>query len=121
MCVCVFVCVISNQSTSKKSHCVSDLSSKLDALLHKTQTKVFLVLRLNMCRSILSLSKIAHQMGCDQPFRQRNMATERTGEMGVRGDGEVGDKILKNGGSNIGDLNKIRGLATLCQLCKKRF
>ena len=33
---CVSVCVISNQSTSKKPHYVSDLS-KLDALLHKTQ------------------------------------------------------------------------------------
>ena len=32
--LCVFVCVISNQSTSKKTHYVSDLS-KLDALLHK--------------------------------------------------------------------------------------
>ena len=119
MCVCVFVCVISNQNTSKKPHYVSDLS-KLDALLHKTQTNVLLVLRLNICRSIL-LSKIAHQMWCDQPFSQRNMTTERTGEVGVGGDREVGDKILKRGGSNIGDLNKIRGLAPLCQLCKKRF
>ena len=46
--LCVFVCVcvreISNQSTSKKPHYVSDLS-KLDALLHKTQIKVLLVLR----------------------------------------------------------------------------
>ena len=41
---CVYACVISNQSTSKKPHYVSDLS-KLDALLHKTCSKVDLVLR----------------------------------------------------------------------------
>ena len=35
--LCVYVCVISNQSTSKKPHYVLDLS-KLDALLHKTHS-----------------------------------------------------------------------------------
>ena len=40
--ISVFVCVISNQSTSKKPH-VSDLS-KPDVLLHKTNNKVLLVL-----------------------------------------------------------------------------
>ena len=39
---CVSLCVISNQSTSKKPHCVLDFS-KLDALLHKTLIK-FLML-----------------------------------------------------------------------------
>ena len=38
-------------------------------------------------------------MWCDQPFSQRNMTTERTGEVGVGGDREVGDKILKRGGA----------------------
>ena len=42
-CVSFRVCVISNQSTSKKTY-VSDLS-KLDTLLHKTHRKVLLVLR----------------------------------------------------------------------------
>ena len=42
-CVCVYVCVISNESTSKKPY-VLDLS-KLDALLHKTHINVVLVLR----------------------------------------------------------------------------
>ena len=42
--VCVFVCVISNKSTSKKPHYFSDLS-KLDSLLHKTHIKVLLVLK----------------------------------------------------------------------------
>ena len=36
LCAFVCVCVISNQSTSKKPHFVSDLS-KLDALLHTKQ------------------------------------------------------------------------------------
>ena len=38
------LCVISNQSASKKPHCMSDLS-KLDTLLHKTHIKALLVLR----------------------------------------------------------------------------
>ena len=42
-----------------------------------------------MCRSILSLSKIAHQMWRDHPFGQRNMTTERTMGVGVGGDREV--------------------------------
>ena len=42
-----FVCVISNKSTSKKLHYMSDLS-KLDALLHKTHSKILLVPRLNI-------------------------------------------------------------------------
>ena len=37
--IVLFVCVISNQNTSKKPHYVSDLS-KLDTLLHKTNMKV---------------------------------------------------------------------------------
>ena len=53
----LYMCVISNQSTSKKPHHVSDLS-KLDTLLHKTRFKV---LKLDMCTSMISLSKIAHQ------------------------------------------------------------
>ena len=40
-CAVLWMCVISNQSTSKKPH-VSDLS-KRDVLLHKTHIKVLLV------------------------------------------------------------------------------
>ena len=36
--------------------------NKPDALLHKTHSKMFLVLRLIMCRSVTSLSKITHQV-----------------------------------------------------------
>ena len=51
------------------------------------------VLRLDMCRSILSLSKVVHQMWHDHPFSQRNRKTEWT--MGVEdgGDREVLVKI----------------------------
>ena len=58
--VCVCVCVISNQSTSKNH--MSDLG-KLDTMLHKTHIKV-----LDMCRSIISLSKMANQMWSDLPL-----------------------------------------------------
>ena len=57
-----------------------------------TSTKVP---RLDMCRSILSLSKIAHQMWCDYSFSQRNRTTERTVGVEVRGDREVGERRLE--------------------------
>ena len=41
VCLCVFVCVISNQSSSEKLH-VSDLS-KIDSLLNQTHIKVVLI------------------------------------------------------------------------------
>ena len=95
--VCVFV--ISNQSTSKKPH-VPDLSKLDDTLLHKTHIKVLLFLRymLGMCRSILSLSKIAHQLWRDLPFSQRNKTTERTIGVEIRGDREMGKRIFEKGG-----------------------
>ena len=62
VCLCVFVCVISNQSSSEKLH-VSDLS-KIDSLLNQTHQgrSDTEVPRLDMCRFIISLSKIAHQL-----------------------------------------------------------
>ena len=45
-----------------------------------------------MCRSILSLSKIAHQIKSDHPFSQRNRTTERAVRVGVGGDREAGRK-----------------------------
>ena len=50
--------------------------------------------RLDMCRSILSLRKIAHQMWRDHPFSKRNRTTERTVGVRVRGDREVGEREL---------------------------
>ena len=48
LCVCVFVCVISNNSTSNKSYYVPNLS-KLYALLHKTHIEVLVVLQGSTC------------------------------------------------------------------------
>ena len=45
---------------------------------------------LNMCRSISSTSKIAHQMWHDHPFSQRNRTTEKPVGVGVGDDREVG-------------------------------
>ena len=69
--VCLFLCVISNQSTSKKPHYVSELS-KCDVLLHKTQLGLSgtMVPRLDMCRSITSLSNVAQSP--IQPNKQGN-------------------------------------------------
>ena len=61
-----------------------------------------------MCRSILSLCKIAHKMWRDHLISQRNRTTERivgwglvvTGPLGDRGDRRVGGwtKFEKQGG-----------------------
>ena len=74
-----------------------------------------------MYRSILSLSKVAHQVWRDQPISQRNTTTVRA--VGVGGDRKVGDgggQILKKGVGNVrGALHKITGLTPLFQLCKE--
>ena len=98
MYLCVCVCVKSNQSISKITHYVSDLS-KLDTLFYKTNIKVLLVLskvsRLDMCRSILLFNKKAHQMWLDHSFSQKNMTTERTVRVGLGGDREVEEGLDK--------------------------
>ena len=118
--LCVFVCVMSNQSTSKKPHYLSNLS-KLNNL-YKTHIKFLLVL------------KYQGLTWRDHPFNQRNRTTERTVGVGVRGGREVGggggqgarlDKIWKKevGVGNISSLHKtggwVGGLAALCQLSKE--
>lgn len=66
-CVSLFVCVISSQSSGKKTCYVLDLR-KLDALLRKTHSKVL----------VLSWrSTYEDHMWCDQPFIQRNKVTKR--------------------------------------------
>ena len=64
---------------ARKPHYSLNLS-KLDALLHKTHSKVFLVLRFDMC--IRPLNNATHQMLHDHSFSpwsfsQRNKATKR--------------------------------------------
>ena len=60
---------------------MSDLS-KHDALLHKSPSGTK-VPRLNKCRYIILLSKIAYQMWHDHLFSQRKKATERAVEVGA--------------------------------------
>ena len=45
---------------------------------------------LDMCRSIMSLSKIAHRMWRNDPFSQRNKTTERALGEGVKGNRKRG-------------------------------
>ena len=76
--LCVFVCVISNLSISRKPH-LSDLG-KTEALLHKTYSKVRLGTmepRLDLCKSILLLSRVTRKMLHNHPFSQQNKATKR--------------------------------------------
>ena len=70
--------------------------------------------RLGMCRSIILLSKITHQMWRDQPFSQRNKGRKRAGGYwGVRrymcgGGGGGWSKFEKAGVSNIGEVTFIK-------------
>ena len=100
--------VRSNQSTSKNPHYASNLS-KLDASLHKTCIKV---LRFDMCTSMISLSKIAHQMCCDHPFSHRNKTTEnRVGTgfpTGVENMG--GAPLISNGDVWVGGYREGEGV-----------
>ena len=83
ICLCVFVCVVSNESTSKKPHYLPDVN-KLDTLLLKTHIKI---LMLDMCRSII-LSKIAHQIWRDDPFSKRNKKSKNALGVGPGGERE---------------------------------
>ena len=62
-----------------------------------------------MCTSIISVSKIAHQISCNHPFSQRNKTTEGAVGVAVGGNRERGcwtqfEKREEGGGglSNIG-------------------
>ena len=56
-----------------------------------------------MCRSIISLSNIAHPTWHNHPFSQRNKTTERAVGLGVGGNKERGvGYILKKGGLGLG-------------------
>ena len=83
---------------------MSDVN-KLPALFYKTQQDPSgtNVLRLDMCRSTISLSKITHQMWPDHPFSQRNKITKRAVGLKVSGEGKGGlNKIEKGGGRRGG-------------------
>ena len=105
--LCVYVFVMSNQSTSKK-HIMCQTSVNLKPCCIKHHIKILLVPRYQGLLCVDPYySKIAHQMRRDHPFSQRNRITERTVGVEVGGDREVGerwlDKIWKRRGvSNIG-------------------
>ena len=98
--LCIYVCVISNQITTKKRH-VSDLS-KLDTLLHKTKesrtgTKVP---RLDIYRSIKPLSEITQQMWHNHPpipSKKQDIKNIIGGVGSGQGAGEVGQNFKKLG------------------------
>ena len=77
MCVCVCVCVRDIKSEYKQK-----ITCQISANLMASGTKVP---RLHMWRSVISLSKIAHQIRHNHPFSQRNKATERALGVGVGG------------------------------------
>ena len=87
---------------------VLDLS-KLGALLHKIHSKVLLVIlgamvpRLNMCSSIMPLSRTTHQIWDNLLFSQRNKATKKAVEVNV-GMRRGGSQNFKKGG-----LHNVRG------------
>ena len=62
LCVCVCVCVCVSVCV-----CVWDIKSDYDAKTH-IMCQDLLLTRLEMCRSIGSLIKIAHQMWRNHPF-----------------------------------------------------
>ena len=105
--VCVCVCVSDQIRVPAKSHITCQLS-KLIVCTHKICIKVP---RFDMCTSMISLSKIAHQMWREHPFSQRNMTTEWAVGVGVGGNRELGGeglgKIWKKGVGNIGGIFKI--------------
>ena len=71
-----------------------------------------------MCSSILSLSKIAHEMWRDHPFSQRNRKRVRTVGVGVGGDRKVGMGVGQNLKKWEG-VGNIRVSAPLYQLYKE--
>ena len=103
--VCMYMCMYQYQSTSKKRN-VSGLSTwRLNAWNTRQGPSGN---KVQKCRSILSISKITHQMWRDHPFSQRHRTTEWAIGMGVGGDRGVGGggglekKNEKEGVGNIG-------------------
>ena len=77
---------------------MSDLG-KLDVLTPLSCTQIP---RLDMCRSILSLSKMIQQLWCNHPLSQRNKTIKKVVGMEVAGDG-------KRGGGGGDEQNSISG------------
>ena len=72
------------------------------------------VSRFDMFGFMISLSKIAHQMWCNDQVGERNKTTERAVWVGVGGNRGGGGQNLKRGDKQCrGGLHKIRGLGPL--------
>ena len=56
-----------------------------------------------MCRSIISLSKTAHQMWHNHPFSERNNETERALGLGLEAAGK-GDRTKLEKGGGVGNI-----------------
>ena len=60
---------------------------------YKTHIKVLPVLRFDICRSIIPLSKVTHQMWRDHPLSQGNKETKRAEGVEFGGDEGLGKKL----------------------------
>ena len=106
VCVYVFVCIWYQIKVPLKNRIMCQTSINLmPCCIEHTHLSPSCtnVLKLDMCRSIMSLSKLAHQIWWGQPFSQRNNTTERAVGVGIGGDmegwrGGVGWKNLKKRG-----------------------
>ena len=101
--LCVYVFVMSNQSTSKK-HIMCQTSVNLKPCCIKHHIKILLVPRYQGLLCVDPYySKIAHQMRRNHPFSQRNRITEKNswgGGWRWQGSGTevIGQNLKKEGG-----------------------
>ena len=91
--------------------------SKFGAFFHRTYIKVP---RLDIYRSMISLSGITHQMWHDHSFSQRNKTSKIAVEVEVGGNGEEGlEKGFKKVGWFWRSLFLVKSQARSLLLCKK--
>ena len=114
VCVCVFVCVWYQIRVPVKKHIMCQTAVNFMPCCIK-HIEVLLVPRPDMCKSILLLSKIVHQMWHDHPFSQRNRATERTVGWGLKVTGKwvgAGQNLKKGCGQYSGGSSENRRVST---------
>ena len=108
---CVCLCVWYYIRVSVKNHIMCQTSVNLTPCCIKHS------------RSMLSLSKEAHQMWHDHPISQKEQWTVGGGGwrwQGSAGGGGIGQNLKNGGGRQYkGGLHKIGVLALFCQLCKE--
>ena len=87
-CVFLFLCLCDIKSEYLQKATLCQTTENLISYLRQQGPSGAKVSRLDICRTIISLSNIAHQMWRDLPFSQRNKATKITLVVGFRGEGE---------------------------------